>query len=94
MTLVPVEKLPGKHTRKDVAHCDNKSVRTYLREFMKMNVKYARVNFTGTDYSDISIAHRAIRNSAYRSALPIQVMRRSGQLYLIRKDLEDPDEQL
>lgn len=94
MTLVPVEKLPEKHTRHDITACNNKSVQTYLKEFMKMNVKYARVDFTNMDYSDLSIGYRTFRDSVYRSALPINVVQRSGHVYLIRKDLEDPNEQL
>ena len=88
MTITPIEKLPPKGHREAETQCDQKPTRNYLKEFMKMNVKYARVDLAYGDYLSHDSALQALRSSVKSSALPIHVLERQGELYLARRDLD------
>lgn len=94
MTLVPVKKLPKKAVRKSYEHCGYKPVRSYLTEFMKMGVKYARVDINAADYVDPVSARQTLVRSIKDGKFPIVVKVRDYDIYLIRTDLEDPDERI
>ena len=89
MTFVPVEKLPEK--QKNVAFHNGKA---YLEEFMRMGVKYARVDLLPGEYCTVDTGYHALMNIVKWHAFPITVKTINGEIYLIRKDLEDPNEQL
>lgn len=94
MTFVPVEKLPAKGRRNVNGQCEWKPLKSYLDEFMKMNVKYAKVEFENGEYSNWRAAYESLRHSIERAVLPIDVKMRVYGVYLIRRDLEDPNERL
>lgn len=94
MTLVPVEKLPKRNTRCSEKQVIQKPIQAYLAEFMKMDSKYVKVLYTSSDYANVDSAVMALRSGVKVSGFPISVIRRYDNVYLIRKDLEDPDEQL
>ena len=83
MTFTPVDKLPEK--RKS----PYKKLTDHLDEFMNMDVKYARVNYTTTEYVSYNGAHNAISVAIRNGGYPIELKGINGELYLIRKDLEE-----
>lgn len=93
MKLISVKKLPEKVYRRHKS--PRKSVKGYLVEFMKMNVKYAKIAYGDDDYihnrACVSSFRHAI-TSRYvvnaRAEFPIIVKEINNDVYLIRTDLE------
>ena len=83
MTFTPVEKLPEKQKNTYKKNTD------MLNEFMKMNVKYARVEYSKTDYCSESSVVGSLSKSIRTNMYPIRLKTINGELYLIRKDLEE-----
>ena len=85
MTFVPVDKLP-----------ERKPKRLYkrridiLKEFLKMNVKYARADFNTLEYSCAKDTRSAMDQTAKTYGLPVKVKLINGELYLINLELEGP----
>ena len=88
MNFIPVENLPKKMSGR-VALNDYKPMASYLREFMKMNVKYAKVDYTPLEYANAESAYCGFRSAIKRCGLPITVATRGEDIYLIRTDKED-----
>lgn len=88
MNFVPVNELPKKKTGK-VCTVDHKPVYQYLKEFMKMDIKYAKVAITPMDYSNPDSAESCLRMTINSAGLPIKVARRGDDVYLVRTDKEE-----
>lgn len=87
MNFIPVDEIPKKNSGR-VNAMEHKSVYNYLMEFMKMNIKYARISFTPADYSDIYSAADSIRTAISRCGASAKVVIRGDDVYLMRTDME------
>lgn len=84
MRIVPVDYLPER-TSTDYHKLDE-----FFKMFMKSNVKYARVEFADREYSTEATCRGSLHSYILRNPdLPIKVHLVSGDVYLIRTDLED-----
>lgn len=79
MKFVKVDNIPGERVRK------RGEMRDLLDEFMKMNTKSVKVEDHG--YKDSKLAYMAFRRAVNRWVYPIDVTLRSGNVYLIRRDI-------
>lgn len=59
----------------------------FFEAFMKSGCKFARVEYTPSEYRDSHSAHVTIRQRIREDRLPVQITERAGVLYLIRTDL-------
>lgn len=83
MRFTPVSKIP-----EQVPKCFKKNNGDDLYEFMNMNVKRAKMDFSNTDYAHSYSAYAAIRTSIKYHNLPITVHFINGEIYLVRTDME------
>ena len=88
MIFIPVEEIPKKRTPKAGEFVEYKSVHDYLKEFMKMDVKYAKVSINRFDYASDTSACTVFHVSIKRHGFPIKVVRRGEDIYLVRTDKE------
>lgn len=58
-----------------------------LEDFMKMSTPCARVLLEEKSYSNMASAQSSFQKAAKRLTLPIKVVCRNNQLYLLRTDL-------
>ena len=59
-----------------------------LTEFMAMNVKCARVQFTDLEYKSANGCYSSLSKAIKRHAFPIKAFTREGKVYLIRTDMD------
>lgn len=64
-----------------------KKLRNIFEEFMRMNVKAAKYEFTENEYKSVSSAGGNLYKGARRWGYPIDVVRRGGEIYFVRKDM-------
>ena len=64
-----------------------KNLKDELSEFMKMNVKSAKVTFTESEYSCSTAARVALSQAIKTNCFPIKVKTANGNVYLVRTDL-------
>lgn len=86
MTFVKVDALPESYARGS-RRASRKPLIKYLEAFMKMNIKIARVKLAPGEYACPEYARVPIQNAVTRSALPINVYFRQGDVYLVRRDI-------
>lgn len=84
MQLKPVKELPAKK-----ANCQYKNLREYLSSFMRMNVKCARVEYAGHEFSNVYSAMGSFRRIIKLFNYPVEASIINSELYLIRTDMED-----
>jgi hypothetical protein len=64
------------------------SVRTYLEEFVNMDVKYVRVEFNEGEYSSLASLRTTLYDAIARTPdMPVKAVLRDGCVYLIRTDM-------
>lgn len=80
MKFVEVKELPKNNKR-----TYRGELRDRLDEFMKMNLKVAKLEDHG--YKSNSIAYRSFHKGVQRWVFPIDVVMRNGEVYLVRRDL-------
>lgn len=80
MKFTPVNEVPKPRTS-----C--KVLDVYFEEFMRMNVKIVKVDFTEHKYKDSHIAARTLKESAQRRGYPIDVHASNGEVYFVRRDM-------
>lgn len=80
MKFTVVEELPEKRT-------ECKKLHNIFEEFMRMNVKAAKYEFAENEYKSVSSAHGNLYKGARRWGYPIYVVRRSDEIYFVRKDM-------
>ena len=81
MNFVPVDFLPERR------YTTYKKVGTYLQEFMKMNVKTVRVDYSSDEYTSAQCATTPFRYAINADGYPIKVQIINGDVYLIRTDM-------
>lgn len=84
MDLIPIDILPSRK-----ANCEYKNIRSYLMEFMQMNVKYARVEYTQKEFLNIPSARSSISGMIRQFNFPVRTRVLNDTLYLERTDMED-----
>ena len=56
-------------------------------EFMRMNIKVAKVDFKEREYKNTTIAYHTLHRACKRHAVPITVRMRNGEVYMVRTDM-------
>ena len=59
-----------------------------LKEFMAMNVKYVKVQFTNIEYKSALTCYSSLAKAIKRYSLPIRAFTYKGKLYLERTDMD------
>lgn len=85
MTFTPVDRLPER-----VPILPRKRNADHLKEFLKMGVKYAKVDFGPLEYINMQTAHAATCRLADYYGLPIKSTIINNELHLINLELEEP----
>lgn len=62
-------------------------LKLWLDSFMSQDIKTARVDFNPDEYIAMIGAYNAMRRACVRHVLPVDVIMRNGDVYLIRRDL-------
>ena len=88
MTFVPVDRLPEKGP--NAPKTPHKKNAEHLKEFLKMNVKYAKMDFGPLEYISTESARASTANLIRWYGLPIKATVINGELYLINLELEGP----
>lgn len=83
MNLIPTEKLPCRK-----ANSEYKNLRTYLLDFMHMNVPYAKVEYAPEEYANTLSARNAFARMIRICDFPVQTIIINSELYLIRLNWE------
>ena len=83
MKFVKVDKLP------EQAHVYTPTYRVEARitEFMNMNIKIARVDYSANEYKSIKSAYQGFKKACTRYSAPADVRVINKELYLIRRDM-------
>ena len=84
MTFTPVDKLPDR-----IPHNSHKKNAEHLKEFLKMNVKYARMDYSALEYTNLHSARAAIAVVAKYNGLPVKPTIINNEIYLINLELEE-----
>lgn len=79
MKFVKVDQMPIS-ANKTAGHME-----AYLKEFMNMHIKMARVDDHG--YKSARVAANCIGSACRRHVFPIDVRLSNGEVYLIRRDM-------
>jgi hypothetical protein len=66
---------------------EKKKLKYVFLEFINMQVKVAKVDYTEFDYKSLNSAYNTLYKAAKRSCVPVQVMRREGSIYFVRTDI-------
>ena len=59
----------------------------YLEEFMRMNVKVARVDLSEREYASPRGCQTTLHTAIKRRAMPIKAVMRNKEVYLVRTDM-------
>ena len=84
MTITPVKNLP---TKGNVPSYKNNAA--FCQEFLNMNTKYAKVDFTYAEYRSVHSAYGSFRRFVAQQGYPFYVTIINGELYFVRADMED-----
>lgn len=88
MKLIIVKELP-KIKRHKYSYAE---MQAKFEEFMKLNVRLAKVEFREGEYSSIISARNVMARSAATHGFPIKVMMRNYEVYLERLDMMEKEE--
>lgn len=66
--------------------CKSKRLKYVFMEFINMQVKAAKVDFTKYDYKDVDSAYNNLHKGAKRQCVPIRVIKRRDLIYFVRTD--------
>lgn len=81
MTFTQVKKFPAKK-----ANGNAEVVCGYLNEFMKLDIKAAKIAFEEDEYSTVHSAYNCLHRAARKWGFPIRVSIRKDDIYFIRTD--------
>ena len=84
MNLIPIERLPCRK-----ANCRYKNLRHFLNNFMRMNVKNVRLEYSPGEFANIYSAKVSFNRMIRIHNFPMQAIVINNDLYLVRTDLED-----
>lgn len=79
MKFVEVKEVPGRTIKKNLYG--------YLNEFMTMDIKVAKVEFNKMEYKTVISAYLCIYRAVQKSRLPLRVMKRNDEIFLVRNDM-------
>lgn len=80
MKFVEVKEVPNqRYGRHDI--------RSYMKEFMAMNIKVAKIELNVNDYKYPKYAASSFAECIKREGLPVNVCMRKDEVYLIRRDM-------
>lgn len=65
-----------------------KRLEAELKEFLKMNVKVAKVTFTKVEYKSVKSCYHSLTKAVARYSLPIDVTTRKGEIFIINKEID------
>lgn len=88
MKIVPIKELPRRVRVHRETRVEDKPLKEYLNAFLKVGVKYARVDIAFDEYADEWSAYGSFRQAVKQQKLPIDVRFRDRVIYLINRDLE------
>lgn len=71
----------------DVCRRKKGVLKSELMEFIRMDVKCAKVTFSANEYESPHSAYAALFKAAERHAFPIKVIKRGDNIYVIRTDM-------
>ena len=77
MLLIPVDSIPLRHARHHL--------QSMLNDFMNGKADFVRVSLTDQDYKSVKVCAGCMRVAVRRSGLPLSVMIREGNVYLLKK---------
>ena len=83
MRFIEVKEIPEKNQSKVQYHV----LYEELEEFMNMNVKQVRVIVGEHEYSSYLIARESLAKAVRYHGLPIKIITRKNDLYLMRTDI-------
>lgn len=86
MRFIPVDELPVQKKKRY-----KKNNGDHLREFLNMNVRYAKMEITDMDYMNIDVAYAAAHTMIRFYGFPIKAKLINHELYLINLELEGAD---
>lgn len=66
--------------------CKSKRLKYVFMEFINMQVKAAKVDFTKFDYKNIDSAYNNLHKGAKRHCVPVRVTRSGDLIYFVRTD--------
>ncbi len=89
MKFIPVDNVPGRGARTADQQVAQKLTRQILNEFISMRTKTVKVDLDPNDYANSEVAYVALRASVKYGSLPINVIRRGKEVYLVRTDMEE-----
>lgn len=67
---------------------ENHKLNLLLKEFVRMNVKVAKVDLDKHEYKSTTVARSVISNACKRHCVPVRTKIVDGILYLVRTDME------
>ncbi|MBR5862177.1 MAG: hypothetical protein IKZ08_02505 [Bacteroidales bacterium] len=62
-------------------------LQAFLKDFMQMNVKFAKIELSVDEYASPTVARGCIAIAAARGKYPVKVRLRGKDIYLIRTDM-------
>ena len=83
MQIKPIDILPCRK-----ANAEYKNIRAYLNEFMRLNVKYGKVEYGQQEFRNVCSANGSFNYMIRRFNYPIRTTMLNGELYLVRTDME------
>lgn len=83
MRFTPVDEVP-----KPGPKYFSKNNGKYLYEFLKLNIKRAKMEYSDLDYAYPYSAYAATRSTAKYYNLPVSVHFVNNEIYLVRTDME------
>lgn len=66
---------------------ENHKLNLLLQEFVRMNVKVARIDLDEHEYASVAVARGVIGVACKRWCVPVKPKVRDGVLYLVRTDM-------
>lgn len=65
----------------------NHRLQNFLRDFVSMNTKFAKIELNVDEYSSPTVARSCMSIAAVRGGHPVKVKLRGNDIYLIRTDM-------
>lgn len=65
----------------------NHRLQNFLRDFVRMNTKFAKIELNVDEYSSPTVARSCMAIAAVRGGHPVKVRLRGNDIYLVRTDM-------
>lgn len=87
MRFVEIKEDPRKIRRDRTRYVTRNNLKSFLDEFMRSNIKYARIEVSPNEYKDSTSAYGSLNHCVDSFMYPIQVIMCRGITYLVRTDI-------